>query len=160
MEAIDAHPGILLIALVVFSVVLAVFVAWLFFTLRKYQRRYRNINTAAEAGDLAEVMALQSDEIVHLQNKLAQMERDQNHLGHNQALAVQKVGLIRFDAFDDVGGKLSFAMAFMDDRGDGIILSSINGRQDSRVYAKPVKGGESVFNLSIEEREAIGQALR
>jgi len=160
MGAIDAHPGILLIALVIFSVVLAIFVAWLFLTLRRYQLRYRNINAAAEAGNLAEVIARQSDEIKHVQNELAQMERAQNHLGHNQTLAVQKVGLIRFDAFDDVGGKLSFSAVLLDDRGDGIIISSINGRRENRVYAKPVKGGESVFNLSMEEREAIGQALR
>ncbi len=73
--------------------------------------------------------------------------------------AVQHVGMVRYDAFEDVGGRLSFSCAMLDDRGDGVVITSINGRQDTRVYAKPVSGGRSVHNLSGEEVDAIRQAL-
>lgn len=73
--------------------------------------------------------------------------------------AVQRVGLLRYDAFEDVGGRLSFSCAMLDDRGDGVVLTSINGRQETRVYAKPVLQGRSSYNLSSEEEEAIRQAL-
>lgn len=73
--------------------------------------------------------------------------------------AVRHVGLLRYDAFEDVGGRLSFSCALLDDRGDGVVLTSINGRQDTRVYSKPVLGGHSSYNLSAEEEEAIRQAL-
>jgi len=73
--------------------------------------------------------------------------------------AIRRVGLLRYDAFEDVGGRLSFSCAFLDDRGDGVVLTSINGRQDTRVYSKPVLGGRSSYNLSAEEEEAIRQAL-
>ncbi len=102
----------------------------------------------------------QSDEIKRLRNDLANIEKSKNQLSEGLTFAIQKIGLIRFDAFEDVGGKLSFAAALLNDRGDGVIISSINGRQENRVYAKPVKGGESIYNLSIEEKEAIGEALK
>jgi hypothetical protein len=73
--------------------------------------------------------------------------------------AVRRVGVIRYDAFEDVGGRLSFSVAMLDDHGNGVVMTSINGRQDTRVYAKPVMNGTSTYNLSIEEEEAIRQAL-
>jgi hypothetical protein len=73
--------------------------------------------------------------------------------------AVRHVGLVRYDAFEDVGGRLSFSCALLDDRAGGVVVTSINGRQDTRVYAKPVNDGRSPYNLSVEEEEAIRQAL-
>ncbi|MBI4728379.1 MAG: DUF4446 family protein [Acidobacteria bacterium] len=73
--------------------------------------------------------------------------------------AVQRVGLVRFDAFEDMGGHLSFSAALLDGKGDGLVLTTISGRSDSRFYAKPVEGGVSRYNLSEEEREAIRRAL-
>lgn len=73
--------------------------------------------------------------------------------------AVRHVGLVRYDAFEDVGGRLSFSCALLDDHGSGVVVTSINGRQDTRVYAKPIDGGKSPYNLSVEEEEAIRQAL-
>jgi hypothetical protein len=73
--------------------------------------------------------------------------------------AVRRVGLVRYDAFEDVGGRLSFSCALLDARGNGVVVTSINGRQDTRVYAKPIVEARSHYNLSIEEEEAIRQAL-
>ena len=73
--------------------------------------------------------------------------------------AVRRVGLVRYDAFEDVGGRLSFSCALLDDHGHGVVVTSINGRQDTRVYAKPITEGMSPYNLSVEEEEAIKQAL-
>src|SRR5688572_7629271 len=72
---------------------------------------------------------------------------------------VRRVALLRYDAFEDVGGRLSFSCALLDDHGTGVVLTSINGRQDTRVYAKPVTEGTSSHNLSLEEEEAIRRAL-
>jgi hypothetical protein len=73
--------------------------------------------------------------------------------------AVRHVGLVRYDAFEDVGGRLSFSCAMLDAHGNGVVVTSINGRQDTRVYAKPISDGKSPHNLSVEEEEAIRQAL-
>lgn len=87
---------------------------------------------------------------------LSATERRHEGLIHS---GVRRVGLLRYDAFEDVGGRLSFSCAMLDDHGDGVVVTSINGRQDTRVYAKPVSDGKSAYNLSTEEEEAIRQAL-
>jgi Protein of unknown function (DUF4446) len=73
--------------------------------------------------------------------------------------SIRRVALLRYDAFEDVGGRLSFSCALLDEHGAGVVLTSINGRQETRVYAKPVVDGTSSYNLSMEEGEAIRQAL-
>jgi Protein of unknown function (DUF4446) len=73
--------------------------------------------------------------------------------------SIRRVALLRYDAFEDVGGRLSFSCALLDEHGAGVVLTSINGRQETRVYAKPVIDGTSTYNLSMEEGEAIRQAL-
>lgn len=70
-----------------------------------------------------------------------------------------RVHLVRYDAFEDVGGRLSFSCAMLDDHGDGVVVTSINGRRDTRVYAKPVTAGRSPYSLSTEEEEAIAKAM-
>ena len=72
---------------------------------------------------------------------------------------LQGIGVVRFNAFDDIGGNQSFAIALLDGKGDGIVLSGLYGRDGSRVYAKPVEGGLSKYALSNEEKAAVEQAL-
>jgi hypothetical protein len=72
---------------------------------------------------------------------------------------VRRVALLRYDAFEDVGGRLSFSCALLDEYGSGVVITSINGRQETRVYAKPITEAHSSYNLSLEEEEAIRQAL-
>jgi hypothetical protein len=73
--------------------------------------------------------------------------------------SLRRVALLRYDAFEDVGGRLSFSCALLDDHGTGVVLTSINGRQETRVYAKPVTERASTYHLSLEEEEAIRQAM-
>ena len=73
--------------------------------------------------------------------------------------SVRHISLLRYDAFEDVGGRLSFSCAMLDDHATGVVLTSINGRQETRVYAKPIAEGTSTYNLSVEESEAIRQAM-
>jgi hypothetical protein len=74
--------------------------------------------------------------------------------------ALRHVAVVRYDAFPDMGGRLSFSAALLDDAGDGLVLTSINGRSETRTYAKGVKAGRSDVNLSPEETQAIGFATR
>ena len=72
--------------------------------------------------------------------------------------AFQRVGLVRYNPFEDTGGNQSFALAMLDANGDGWILSSLHARQGTRFYAKAVKAGRSETSLSDEEQAAIKQA--
>src|SRR6476620_11461245 len=72
--------------------------------------------------------------------------------------ALRHLSVVRYDAFGDMGGRLSWSVALVDDAGTGIVLTSIHGRSDARTYAKNVTGWTSDQQLSPEEQEAIGQA--
>ncbi len=73
--------------------------------------------------------------------------------------AFQRLGLVRYDAFAEMGGQLSFSAALLDDHGDGIVVTSINGRTETRTYAKTIRSGDSSQSLSQEERDAIARAV-
>ncbi len=79
--------------------------------------------------------------------------------GSTADTALRRVAVVRFDAFDDMGGRLSFSLALLDGHGDGIALTSIAGRSETRLYAKPVTGGVSEVELSPEEKQAVKAAL-
>src|SRR5207302_11209169 len=97
--------------------------------------------------------------IQRLEAAARQLALGQREIGQIAAGAVCHVGVVRFDAFEDMGGRLSFSAALLDGNGDGLVITSINGRQDTRCYAKRVQGGTSIHNLSDEERQAIRDAL-
>lgn len=73
--------------------------------------------------------------------------------------AIRQVGLVRYDAFPDSSGMQSFSAALLDDGGNGIVITSINGRHESRTYAKGIEAGEAAQPLSPEEGDAITRAL-
>ena len=72
--------------------------------------------------------------------------------------ALRHVAVVRYDAFGDMGGRLSFSAALVDDRGDGLVFSSIHARGESRTYAKGVVGGSSDATLTPEEQQALAAA--
>jgi hypothetical protein len=73
--------------------------------------------------------------------------------------AVQKVGIVRFNPFSELGGEQSFSIALLNADNDGLVITSLYTREGDRVYGKPIKNGESKYQLSNEEKEAIARAI-
>jgi hypothetical protein len=135
--------------------------ALLLFVMAATAGRRKPASTQSVAVDdmLRGVLDGQSQTFQRLEQAIRQLAGEQQRLEHHLRGAVQRVGLVRYDAFEDVGGRLSFSCALLNDAGDGVVMTSINGRQDTRVYAKPVYRAESVHNLSEEEAAAIREAM-
>ena len=72
--------------------------------------------------------------------------------------ALRDVAIVRYDALQEMSGQLSFSLALLNAQGDGVVLSSINGRAETRTYAKPVRAGKGVQELSPEEAQAVHSA--
>lgn len=72
---------------------------------------------------------------------------------------IQKIGIVRYNAFKDVGSDLSFTLALLDENDDGVVLNGIYSREMSNIYAKPVEKGKSSYTLSEEEQKAIKKAV-
>jgi hypothetical protein len=126
--------------------------------LRRLRRSYAGVSKAAESGDLlgeiAELKEAAGDlriEVGYLRTEVARVQSELSD-------AIRHVAVVRYDAFDDMGGRLSFSAAMLDDSGDGLVLSAIHARSETRSYAKGVKAGVSNVPLSAEEHQAIGHA--
>ena len=72
---------------------------------------------------------------------------------------IQKIGIVRYNAFKDVGSNLSFTLALLNNNNNGVVLNGIYSRDNSNIYAKPIKDGKSEYILSDEEKEAIEKAI-
>jgi hypothetical protein len=90
--------------------------------------------------------------------RLATLERRVAALDERSRDALRHVGIVRFNPFEDTGSNQSFALALLDDRGNGVVVSSLHSRQSTRVYLKPISGGRSEITLSDEEAEAVRRA--
>ena len=106
-----------------------------------------------------DTLAAQKHAIAQLRGAVQGLEAEQRRQAEVLLSTIRRIGLVRYDAFEDMGGHLSFSAALLDDQGTGLVMTSINGRQDTRCYAKPVESGASRHNLSDEEQEAVRQAL-
>ncbi len=103
--------------------------------------------------------------LLRLRARVQQLERqrpvgagDLAALRADLGQALRHVAVVRYDAFGDMGGRLSFGAAIVDDRGDGVVLSSIHARGESRTYAKGITGGGSDATLTPEEQQALSAA--
>jgi uncharacterized protein DUF4446 len=142
------------------SLILGAAVAVLAVRLRAVRRTYASLLAGGDAGeDLLAAVTRQVEATDRLRGKLNLVGRETAQLRQRVSSRVGTVGLTRYDAFPDVGGQLSFSAAFLDEAGDGVVLTAINGRSETRSYAKPVRGGRSEHNLSEEERAAIAMAM-
>jgi hypothetical protein len=127
---------------------------------RSMRERRERVSSPLRADERLEVLVeAHGRGLARLEKAMRQLATGEKRLAERMKLVVQHVGVVRFDAFEDMGGRLSFSAALLDDRGDGVVITSINGRQDTRCYAKQVRGGTSIHNLSEEEEQAIREAL-
>jgi hypothetical protein len=126
---------------------------------RKLGRRIESITQGSDAQSLEAVLGS------HLE-RVRQVVRDVDVVSARTAVlerdllgTLGRVGIVRFNPFEETGGNQSFALALLDGRGDGVVVSSLHARAGTRVYAKTVTGGGSEAALSAEESEALKQAL-
>jgi len=95
-----------------------------------------------------------------LKEDFSNLSQEFNDLKKTHQFDIQKVGIIRFNPFSEIGGDQSFSVALLDGNDDGIVLTSFYTREGNRVYGKPIKQGESQYALSKEEIKAIEMAKK
>lgn len=127
--------------------------------LRTLRRSYASALDPSRREDLFASVERQSGDLEGLRADLATVNANTEHLREMLKNTVSRVGIVRYDAFADMGGALSFSAAMLDEHGHGVVISAINGRSETRCYAKPVVAGDSEHNLSQEEVAAVDDAL-
>lgn len=81
------------------------------------------------------------------------------NINRNVTKCIQKVGMVRYSAFNDTGSDLSFTLALLDEQDNGVVLNGIYSREMSNIYAKPIEKGKSTYTISEEEEQAIQKAM-
>ena len=126
----------------------------------RLRRRLKRILSDDGTTGLDEVLDGQAKRIDQLAARVDALNALEHELEAASQLALQKVGIVRFNPFQDAGGDQSFAIALLDQGGSGLVVSSLHGRAETRVFAKQVTNGRSRHTLSDEEQDAIRAALK
>lgn len=128
--------------------------------LRRMRRHYEVLQGEDGVESFVTAVSRKTAEVASLRDDVERTRAHVEALRVDLSDAIRHVAVVRYDAFNDMGGRMSFSAALLDDAGDGLVFSSINARTETRTYAKGVKAGESDAILSPEEEQAIGYARR
>ncbi len=157
--AADTAALLAVIGLALAAVGLAVGMACLV-RLKRLRRDYTLLQGTDGEASFVDAVARKVEQVEGLRVELAQANGRIENLRKDVSEAIRHIAVVRYDAFGDMGGRLSFSAALLDDYGDGMVLTSIHGRTETRSYSKGVKDGASELVLSPEEEQAVAYAMR
>jgi len=140
-------------------VILLLAVALLWRRTRRTDTRLLGLTRGAAGANLEAVLDAHLDKVFAVARELDGLTDRMDVLEGAQRKTFQRVGLIRYNPFEETGGNQSFALALLDAAGDGWVLSSLHARSGTRVYAKAITGGRGDAALSEEESAAIARAM-
>jgi hypothetical protein len=143
------------------NIVLAVVIIWLAFmssVLYKIFALFNKLTKDVHTTDLKSVLEKVMDQGVRNQKIISELSKNLNTLETQGKLHVQKVGLVRFNPFKELGGDHSFSLAILNGENTGVIITSLHTRDRTRVYMKDIVSGKSETELSVEEIKALAKA--
>ena len=139
--------------------VLLILVIYTMVRLSTMRARYREMMRGTQADDLEDMLIQHIHEVERVAATNAQILEENESIRQFIRHSVVRVASMRFRAFEDMGGDLSYAVAMLDANNDGVIFSSIFARADSRSYIKPIKNGSSDYPLTDEEKGVLREAM-
>ena len=127
--------------------------------MRKLKKNYRIFITGKDAKNLETVLIERLQQVDDLIASNQANEKNIENIVKEMRLTYQKMGLIKYDAFHEMGGKLSFSLAMLDMRNNGFIINAMHTREGCYTYIKEIVDGNSIIVLSEEEKEALDRAM-
>ncbi len=124
------------------------------------QRRFTAALGGNETDSLERTLSEHLKRVESVDKRLVSLSEAYEQLTLTSGFASQKISIVRFNPFGDTGGDQSFSLAVLDSHDSGYVLTSIHGREGTRVYVKPVDYGKSKYTLSTEEQQALSQAAK
>lgn len=127
--------------------------------LKKLSRSYKNFMRGKDAESLEEVILNRFRELDDLKQADKVNKKKIDEITQNMLLTYQKIGIVKYDAFHEMGGKLSFALALLDKNNNGFVLNSMHNRESCYTYIKEIIDGKSYITLGGEEKKAVDMAV-
>ena len=159
LEYLGIDSGILTIVLLLLMIILLIQSVSSSMRLKRLERKYKMFMKGSDAQSLEKTFVRKFSQIDHLYEAKEDHEHSINYIKKNFNVIYSKYGVEKYDAFDDVGGKLSFALAMLDKENNGLILNAVHSKDNCFLYLKEIVKGESYVMLSQEEVEALRKAV-
>jgi hypothetical protein len=127
---------------------------------KNIQKDLETLFSGKKATDLESIILTHSENISHLDKEIQELFEISNKIHTLASKSIHKIGIVRFNPFKEIGGDQSFAIALLDGKNNGIVISSLHTREGTRIYSKPVEKGEACkYSLTNEENQAIKEAI-
>ena len=150
--------GYLFLGLMIVCLLLLIMLIVAFAKINSFTKKYKKFMQGKNASSLEkDIMALYEDN-VYIKTNMETHKKKIDDLYHKHETTFQKMGLVKYDAFKEMGGKLSFAVAILDEKNNGFIINSVHSGEGCYSYSKRIKNGSSEIPLSTEEKVAIERA--
>ena len=144
-----------LLSLVAANLIVLIWLLYLSCQGVRWRRRYHALMGQSTAQGLEERLMENKQLLEAAIAGFKEMERKCANIEQQTPGYLQRVGMVRYNAFPEVGSDLSYSVALLDGNGDGVVVSGIYGRDETRTFAKPIKRGQSTYRLTQEEEKAI-----
>ena len=149
-----------LLGWVIITIILVLLVITMMAKLSSLNKRYKKfLEKLGNGNNIEEDLETYMYRVEKVEKQNAEIANYVKTLDEDLTRCIQKVGIVRYNAFKDTGSDLSFTLALLDEHNDGVVLNGIYSREMSNIYAKPVKNGESSYTMSEEEKLAVQKAM-
>ena len=159
INIINENIAFIIIGLLVIILLLFIIIISLMRSTSKLEKRYRRLTRGINNKNLEEIINSKLDEVDRAMAKSEDAINECKVIREEIKGCVNKVAIMRYKAFPDVGSDLSFSIAILDSYNDGVLITGIYSRHDSTTYAKPVDKGISRYELSEEEAYVLNEAI-
>ena len=140
----------------ILNIVMIVFLIFSIIYMIRLNKKYISfMKKMGNGNNLDEMLRKYLEDVKEIKKDNSEIKAYYTKLDNDIDTCIQKIGLVRYNAFKDVGSDLSFAIALLDRNDNGVILNGLYGSESSNIYAKPVKSGISKYQLSEEEKTAL-----
>ena len=153
------YLAFLLIGAAVLLLLIFVLILVLFSKNKKLLKKYQAFMSGEDGKSLENEIMQRFSQVDILQKEHDTMEQHIKEIDETLLSTYQKIGIVKYDAFNEMGGKLSFALVMLNDKNNGFVLNSMHSREGCYTYIKEIIKGESFVQLSGEEKEALQHAL-
>lgn len=159
MESFFSNSVLVLEILSAVSIVGFVLMIVLFIQLRQLTKKYKAFTSLTDAVDIESVLIGNQDQIKSIQQHLNTQDQHIDAIYENLKLTFEKIGIVKYNAFDGMGGQMSAVVVLMNKNLDGVLFNAIHTREGSHVYTKAINNGKTEQALSKEEETAIKKAM-
>lgn len=149
----------IIIGLAAFTIILLILIIVNMAQTSKLKKKYNKFMSGKNAKSLEDTLIKRLDQVDSLMEANNANEKSIKKLFTNMKFTFQKVGLVKYDAFNEMGGKLSFSLALLNQTNDGFVLNAVHSREGCYTYIKEIVDGNSIIVLSEEEQEALKMAM-